>query len=231
MPLSATVIVVGLQIRWPPGLAGTAVRLSYNKVGLPQSRPPRIHFDSNYMAFERVRTARRRVVPRGAGSGGIHPLTRGISAPELPSCLACGPSMAQQPKSTLGREMQQTTDARGDSTAGWVVGGRAGAESCYYVICRLFENTSAWHRASPGGLCALINVYPPTPSVPTEPQRKLLLTATGCKGGRLQPSLRAGILVDLNQSWHFGPLVHDWFRRGPRMPFWSMRHKWEPAHP
>lgn len=122
MPLSATVIVVGLQIRWPPGLAGTAVRLSYNKVGLPQSRPPRIHFDSNYMAFERVRTARRRVVPRGAGSGGIHPLTRGISAPELPSCLACGPSMAQQPKSTLGREMQQTIDARGDSTAGWVGG-------------------------------------------------------------------------------------------------------------
>lgn len=66
----------------------------------------------------------------------------------------------------------------------------------------------------------------PTSSVPTEPQQNLLLAAMGFKGGCPQSSLRAGILVGLNQSWCPGPLAHDWFTHGPRDtgPFWSMGH-------
>lgn len=127
-------------------------------------------------------------------------------------------------ENTLRREMQQAMDASGNSRAGWGGGGQVLRVTTMPPIgCVRKKNCLA--QANSGELCALINIYPPTSSVPTEPQQNLFLTAISFKRGYLQPSHRAGILVHQNQSWCLGHLVHDWFRHGPRMPSWSMRHK------
>ena len=70
-------------------------------------------------------------------------------------------------------------------------------------------------------LFALIPIYPPTSSVPS----RTFPCGHGFKGGCLQPSPRAVVLVDLNQRWCPRPLAHDWFSYGPGTPLCSMRHR------
>lgn len=85
--------------------------------------------------------------PEGEEAGGTHPQTRGINASELPSCLAYGPSTAQGPENTLGREMQKAMGVCGDPAVGWGWCWGPDADGVCCVICRLCENVSGTKQA------------------------------------------------------------------------------------